>query len=253
MNPLQIIRKGIFDENPTFALVLGMCPTIAVTTSAENGMSMGLAAGAVLIGSNAAVSALRRFIPDEIRIPSFIVVIAGFVTVLQMLIAAYAPALDRSLGIFIPLIVVNCIILARAEAFAFKNGIFASICDGLGMGLGFTLALTLIGGIRELIGAGTIFGRAVFAPGFYTPALLAILAPGGFITLGLLMGFFRHLKIRKEQREKTPLAESGYDGWAELDACSGCALAASCGKSSCMKDAAGSPEKSTAGKGAEAK
>ncbi len=232
-NPLKIIFNGIFKENPTFALVLGMCPTIAVTTSAANGLSMGLAATAVLIGSNMAISAIRKIIPDEIRIPSFIVVIAGFVTVLQLLIAAYAPALDQKLGIFIPLIVVNCIILARAEAFASKNGVFASACDGVGMGIGFTLALILIGSIRELIGAGSIFGVQVFAPSFYQPALLAILAPGGFITLGILMSIMHQFKIRKEMKALTPVTESTYDGWAELDSCSGCALASACHKTDC--------------------
>ncbi len=233
VNPLKIIFNGIFKENPTFALVLGMCPTIAVTTSATNGLSMGLAATAVLIGSNMAISSIRKIIPDEIRIPAFIVVIAGFVTVLQLLIEAYAPALNKTLGIFIPLIVVNCIILARAEAYASKNGVAASMFDGIGMGIGFTLALILIGSIRELIGAGSIFGAQVFAAGFYTPALLAILAPGGFITLGILMAIMHQLKIRKELKGRTAAVESTYDGWAELDACSGCALASACHKTDC--------------------
>ncbi len=232
-NPLKTIINGLFAENPIFVLVLGMCPTIAVTSSAMNGLSMGLAATAVLIGSNVAISALRRVIPDEIRIPSFIVVIAGFVTVLQLVIAAYFPALDKALGIFIPLIVVNCIILARAEAFASKNGVFASACDGLGMGLGFTLALIVIGAIRELIGAGAVFGVQVFAPDFYQPALLAILAPGGFIVLGVLMAVMHQLKIRKELKSRAPLAEPAYDGWAELGSCSGCALAGACHKTDC--------------------
>lgn len=236
-NPLKIMTNGIFKENPIFGLVLGMCPTLAVTTSAENGLSMGLAAAAVLMGSNAAISALRRIIPDEIRIPSFIVVIAAFVTVLQLLIAGFFPALDAKLGIFIPLIVVNCIILARAEAFASKNGLFASICDGLGMGIGFTLSLTLIGAIRELIGAGTVFGIEVFAPGLYQPMLLAILAPGGFITLGILMALMRQHKIRKEMKDRAPVAQSSYDGWAELNSCSGCALASSCHKTQCAAGA----------------
>lgn len=231
-NPLKIISNGIFTENPTFGLVLGMCPTLAVTSSAENGVSMGLAATAVLIGSNAAISALRRLIPNEIRIPAFIVVIAGFVTVLQLLISAYAPALDGKLGIFIPLIVVNCIILGRAEAYAFKHCVIESIFDGLGMGLGFTLALTLIGAIRELIGAGSVFGAQVLSPDFYEPALLAILAPGGFITLGILMALIHNFKINKELRGKAS-AEPSYDGWAELDSCTGCALASSCRKTDC--------------------
>lgn len=231
MSPLKIILNGIFKENPTFALVLGMCPTIAVTTSAENGLSMGLAAAAVLIGSNVAISALRRIIPDEIRIPSFIVVIAGFVTMLQLIIAAYFPALDAKLGIFIPLIVVNCIILARAEVYASKNGLFASACDGLGMGLGFTAALIVIGGLREIVGAGTFFGVNLFG-GLYEPALLAILAPGGFITLGILMGVFRAFQDRKTKKTAPAAA---YDGWADLNACAGCALAASCRGKACAK------------------
>ena len=223
INPLKLLKNGILTENPTFVLVLGLCPTLAVTSSAVNGLGMGLAATAVLMGSNIAVSAIRKFIPDEIRIPAFIVVIAGFVTVVQLLISAYAPALNKSLGIFIPLIVVNCIILARAEAFAFKNGVIASLFDGIGMGLGFTLALVVIGSIRELIGNGTVFGATILSSSFYQPALLAILAPGGFITLGILMGLFRNRQIKKEEREKGG-APSSYDGWEQLSACSGCAL-----------------------------
>lgn len=226
INPLKIIKNGILTENPTFVLVLGMCPTLAVTSSASNGLGMGLAATAVLMGSNIAISAIRKFIPDEIRIPAFIVVIAGFVTVVQLLISAYTPELNKSLGIFIPLIVVNCIILARAEAFAFKNGIAASMFDGIGMGLGFTCALILIGAIRELIGNGTIFGATILPASFYQPALLAILAPGGFITLGILMALFRRRQLKKEEKEN-PLAVS--DGWQQLDACGGCALKNICG------------------------
>lgn len=183
-NPLKIILNGIFKENPTFALVLGMCPTIAVTTSAENGLSMGLAAMCVLIGSNIAISALRRIIPDEIRIPAFIVVIAGFVTVLQLVIAAWFPALDAKLGIFIPLIVVNCIIFARAESFAFKNPPLPSIADGLGMGLGFTWAITFISSVREIFGAGTWFGMQVM-PESYVPMGILVRPAGGFIVFGL--------------------------------------------------------------------
>ncbi len=225
-NPVSVILNGIFKENPTFGLVLGMCPTIAVTTSAGNGLSMGLAAMFVLIGSNVAISALRRVIPDEIRIPSFIVVIAGFVTVLQLVIAAWFPALDAKLGIFIPLIVVNCIILARAEAFASKNGVLDSAADGLGMGLGFTAALIVIGGVRELLGAGTIFGLNVTA-GLFEPALLVILAPGGFITLGVLMAAIRAVRLRREART-APAAAELYDGWADLSACAGCAAFSAC-------------------------
>ena len=249
-NPLKLIKNGILDENPTFVLVLGMCPTIAVTSSAINGIGMGLAATAVLMGSNIAIAALRKFIPDEIRIPAFIVVIAGFVTVVQLLISAYAPALDKSLGILIPLIVVNCIILARAEAFAFKNGVFPSLFDGLGMGLGFTCSLTLIGMIRELIGNGTVFDVTILPSTFYQPALLAILAPGGFITLGILMAYFRHRKIKAEEKGKGG-APSSFDGWQELDACGGCALkgicGGSCGTSSiCAKIEVKAPAKAAA-------
>ncbi len=225
-NPLKILKNGILNENPTFVLVLGLCPTIAVTSSATDGFGMGLAATAVLMGSNLAISAIRKFIPDEIRIPSFIVVIAGFVTVIQLLISAYAPALDKSLGIFIPLIVVNCIILARAEAFAFKNGVIDSIFDGLGMGLGFTVALCVIGAFRELLGNGSVFGHTLL-PAVYQPALLVILAPGGFITLGVFIALFRRFQMRKE--EATTGSPSDYDGWEKLDACEGCALKTLCG------------------------
>ena len=228
INPLKLLKNGILTENPTFVLVLGMCPTLAVTSSAKDGFAMGLAATAVLMGSNIAVSAIRKFIPDEIRIPAFIVVIAGFVTVVQLLISAYAPALNKSLGILIPLIVVNCIILARAEAFAFKNGVIESLFDGIGMGLGFTLALSVIGAIRELIGNGTVFGATILSPAFYQPALLAILAPGGFITLGILMALFRNRQIKKEEAAKGG-APSSFDGWEQLDACGGCALKNICG------------------------
>ncbi len=228
INPLRLIKNGIINENPTFVLVLGLCPTLAVTSSVSNGIGMGLAATAVLMGSNIAVSAIRKFIPDEIRIPAFIVVIAGFVTVVQLLISAYAPALNKSLGIFIPLIVVNCIILARAEAFAFKNGVIESLFDGIGMGLGFTAALSIIGAIRELLGNGTILGATILPPSFYQPALLVILAPGGFITLGILMALFRYRQLKKEEEARGG-APSAFDGWEQLDACGGCALKNICG------------------------
>ena len=226
MNPLRLLKNGILTENPTFVLVLGLCPTLAVTSSASNGFGMGLAATAVLMGSNVIISMIRKFIPDEIRIPAFIVVIAGFVTIIQLLISAYAPALDKSLGIFIPLIVVNCIILARAEAFAFKNGVIESLFDGIGMGLGFTFALTFIGSIRELLGNGTVFNFSLI-PSFYQPALLVILAPGGFITLGILIALFRNLQLRKE--EASAGFKPDFDGWKKLDACEGCALKKYCG------------------------
>ena len=194
-----VFLNGILNENPTFRLVLGTCPTLAVTTSAINGVGMGLAATFVLIFSNMVISMLRKFIPDKVRIPAFIVVIATFVTIVQMVMQAFVPSLYDALGIFIPLIVVNCIILARAEAFASKNGVAASAVDGLGMGLGFTLALTLIGIIRELVGSGSVFGLNVLGAG-YEPMLLFVLAPGGFITFGLLLGIINALTARKQKK-----------------------------------------------------
>lgn len=182
-----VFINGILQENPTFRLVLGTCPTMAVTTNATNGIGMGLAATFVLVGSNIVISLLRNFIPDKIRIPAFIVVICTFVTVVQMVMQAFVPALYESLGLFIPLIVVNCIILARAEAFASKNSVLRSAVDGVGMGIGFTLAITLIGCIREIIGNGTIFGLSVFGAA-YQPMLLLVLPAGGFIVFGLLIG-----------------------------------------------------------------
>ena len=181
-----IIFNGIVTENPTFRLVLGMCPTLAITTSVTNGLGMGLAATFVLICSNVVISLMRRIIPAQIRIPSFIVVIATFVTIVQLLMQAFLPALYDSLGVFIPLIVVNCIIFARAESFASKNPPLESACDGLGMGLGFTLAITLLSAIRKLLGAGTLCGVQVMPAG-YQPMAIITQAPGGFIMLGLLM------------------------------------------------------------------
>ena len=188
MNKLSIILKGIIKENPTVVLVLGMCPTLGTTTSAMNGMGMGVATMAVLIMSNFVISCIKNLIPDKVRIPAFIVVIASFVTIIQMLMEAYVPSLYASLGVFIPLIVVNCIILGRAEAFASKNGPLDSILDGVGIGLGFTLSLTVIGAVRELLGSGSIFGFS-FGIGDYMP-LVFILAPGAFLVLGYLMALF---------------------------------------------------------------
>jgi electron transport complex protein RnfE len=220
MNPLKIIKNGIVNENPTLVQCIGLCPTLAVSTSAANGIGMGIAATAVLVGSNMAVAAIRRFVPEEIRIPIFIVVIAGFVTVIQLLISGFAPALDKSLGIFIPLIVVNCIILARAEAFAFKNGVMESLFDGIGMGLGFTAALTTIGVLREFLGSGRVFDIVVTPSGFQ-PALLVILAPGGFITLGIFMALFRKLQEWNASRRgaEEPVHASGCDSCAMAGAC----------------------------------
>jgi electron transport complex protein RnfE len=190
------LTNGLIKENPIFFQLLGMCPTLAVTTSAENGLGMGLATTAVLILSNVAISMLRKVIPSEIRIPSFVVVIATFVTIVGLLMEAYVPALFAALGIFIPLIVVNCLILARAEAFAFKNGIGASLLDGIGMGLGFTLSLVLLGSVRELFGAGSIFGLNLLGAG-YKPAIMMILPPGAFLTLGLLLAVNNAIKAKK--------------------------------------------------------
>jgi electron transport complex protein RnfE len=196
--PLALLKNGLLDENPIFRLVLGMCPTLAVTTAAFNGIGMGLAATFVLIGSNVVISLLRRFIPDKVRIPAFIVVIASFVTIVQLLLKAYVPALDKSLGLFIPLIVVNCIILARAESFASKNTVGAAFFDGLGMGLGFTVALLLMASIREILGDGKFFGIQLFGEHF-APMLIMIGAPGGFITLGLLLGLLNKLSMNKKK------------------------------------------------------
>ncbi|NLL36070.1 MAG: electron transport complex subunit E [Fretibacterium sp.] len=220
MNKFKIVLNGIVNENPTFVQCIGLCPTLAVSTSAANGLGMGFAAMFVLIASNVAISLLRKRTPDEIRIPIFIVVIAGFVTVIQFLMAGFTPALNKQLGIFIPLIVVNCIILARAEAFAFKNTPLDSALDGLGMGLGFTLALTSIGTLREFLGNGTIFNITVTPAGFQ-PGLLVILAPGGFITLGVCMAVFRALRARLAERRgrATPEPASG---------CAGCAVCSIC-------------------------
>ena len=185
---LVLVWRGVIKENPTFVLILGMCPTLGTTTSAANGFGMGAATMAVLIMSNMVISLIKNFIPDKVRIPAFIVVIASFVTVIQMLMQAFVPSLYESLGLFIPLIVVNCIILGRAEAFASKNGVLDSALDGVGIGLGFTLALTVIGAVREVLGSGAIFGYDL-GIGDYMP-LVFVLAPGGFLVLGFLMVLF---------------------------------------------------------------
>ncbi len=198
MSIKQDFTRGIFAENPTFRLILGMCPTLAVSTSLVNAIGMGAATTFVLLGSNILVSLFRKFIPSNIRIPAFIVIIATFVTIVELIMQAYFPALNKSLGIFIPLIVVNCIILGRAEAFASKNPVFPSILDALGMGIGFTGALALLGATREILGAGTIWGYHILGTGF-NPVIIMILPPGAFIALGLFLGFFNSLaKKRKE-------------------------------------------------------
>ena len=193
---LKVLLNGAIKENPTFVLLLGMCPTLATTSSAINGMSMGLATMFVLICSNTVISMLKNLIPDMVRIPAFIVVIAAFVTVIEMLMNAYLPALAESLGIFLPLIVVNCIVLGRAEAFAAKNSVISSIFDGAGMGLGFTLSLTLLGSIRELLGTGTIFSLNIYPEQY--GSLIFILAPGAFIVLGFLISIFNTIQSKRQ-------------------------------------------------------
>ena len=192
MSNLKILMNGIITENPTFVLLLGMCPTLGTTSSAMNGMSMGLATMFVLICSNMVISALKNVIPDMVRIPGYIVVIATFVTVLQMCMEAFIPALYASLGLFIPLIVVNCIVLGRAEAFAAKNGVVASAFDGIGIGLGFTIALTLLGAVRELLGTGKLFNLTIMPEQF--GSLIFVLAPGAFIALGFLIAIVNKLR-----------------------------------------------------------
>ncbi|WP_313529715.1 electron transport complex subunit E [Anaerotignum sp.] len=196
-NPLKLIKNGLIDENPTFVQVIGMCPTLAVTSSAINGIGMGLSTAAVLICANLFISLLRNVIPDKVRIPCFIVVIAAFVTVIEFMLKAYLPSLNASLGLYIPLIVVNCLILARAEAFASKNGPVASIFDGIGMGLGFTVALGVLGLVREFIGAGTLFDITVL-PEAFPRTLLFVMAPGAFFTLGCLMAALNHFRNKKK-------------------------------------------------------
>ena len=188
----KIIYNGIVPGNPVFVLLLGMCATLGTTSTALNGLMMGLATAAVLICSNGVVSAIKDFVPDKVRIPAYIVVIASFVTVLQLLINAYMPGLNATLGIFIPLIVVNCILLGRAEAFAGKHGVVESLCDGLGCGVGFTLALTLLGSVRELLGTGSLFGISIYPEDY--GMLLFVLAPGAFIALGYLIAIVNKIR-----------------------------------------------------------
>ncbi len=223
---LKVLTNGILSENPTFVQCIGLCPTLAVTTSVENGFGMGLAATFVLIASNAVISLLRKIVPDEVRIPIFIVVIAGFVTMIEFLMKAFAPDLNKSLGIFIPLIVVNCIILARAEAFASKNGVIASIFDGIGMGIGFTCALVFLGSIREIFGSGTWLGNPVAS---FEPAMLIVLAPGGFIVLGCCMGAFRAIQAKLASFHGVAKPAAASTG------CGCCAMAKFCRKSESEK------------------
>lgn len=197
MNLWKDFSNGLLKENPTFRLVLGTCPTLAITTAVFNGIGMGIAATAVLVGSNLIISLIKKGTPNEVRIPIFVIVIATFTTIVEMIIKAYSPALDKSLGLYIPLIVVNCIIIARAEAFAVKNPPLNSIMDGLGMGLGFTVAITIISAVREVLGAGTFFGMQLFGANF-EPALIMILPPGGFLVFGLsIAAFNKIMSLRK--------------------------------------------------------
>lgn len=211
---LSVLTNGLLKENPTLRLVLGTCPTLAITTAASNGIGMGIAATLVLIGSNLVISLLRNVIPDRIRIPAFITIIAGFVSVIQMLVKAFLPEIDESLGIYLPLIVVNCIILARAEMFASKNGPWLSVLDAIGMGAGFTAALTVIGTIRELIGAGTFFG--INTPLSANPMLIMILPPGGFFVFGVVVAITNKIAT---SRGKKPVTSTGCGNCHGCDGC----------------------------------
>ncbi|MDR1801650.1 MAG: electron transport complex subunit E [Lachnospiraceae bacterium] len=221
-NWLERIYNGIIKENPTFVLILGMCPTLAVTTSASNGIGMGLSTTAVLVLSNMLIAMLRKIIPNSVRIPAFIVIVAAFVTMVQFLLQGFVPSVYQSLGLYIPLIVVNCIILGRAEAYAYKNTVMMSIFDGIGMGIGFTLAITIIGLIRELIGAGQAFGRQIIpvadsaaGKGGYVPVTIFILAPGAFLVLAFLIAFQNYLKRKAAKRAHRPIpAATCADGCA---------------------------------------
>lgn len=215
MNLWKTFSNGLLKENPTLRLVLGTCPTLAITTAAMNGVGMGVAATLVLVCSNLVISLLRKVIPDQVRIPAYITIIAGFVTVVQMLVKAYASAIDETLGIYLPLIVVNCIILGRAEMFASKNSVLPSVLDGLGMGVGFTAALVLMGSIRELVGSGTLFGMAITA-GHIEPMVIFLLPPGGFFVFAMLIALANKVSGGAKK------TEFGCMG------CAGCPSAATC-------------------------
>lgn len=220
--PAERLYNGIIKENPTFVLMLGMCPTLAITTSATNGIGMGLTTTVILAASNLMISLLRNFIPDRVRMPAFIVVVASFVTVVQLLLQGFIPSLYDSLGIYIPLIVVNCIILGRAEAYASKNPVLPSIFDGIGMGLGFTLGLTCIGIVRELIGSGKIFGLQIM-PDIYEPVTIFILAPGAFLVLAFLVAARNKIMKRLEAKGKKVVKAQGCceGGCASCGGCDG--------------------------------
>lgn len=198
-NVFKQLKQGIIDENPILVQVLGTCPTLAVTTSATNALGMGLATTSVLIGSNFMIALLRKIIPSKVRIPAYIVIIATFVTIVDLLLQGFVPSLYDSLGLFIPLIVVNCIVLGRAEAFASKNTTFTSTIDGIGMGLGFTAALLVLGAVREILGAGKLFGIVLLKPEFYQPITIFVLAPGAFIALGIIFAIYNSVKAKLSQ------------------------------------------------------
>lgn len=219
---VERIYNGIIKENPTFVMMLGMCPTLAVTTSATNAIGMGLSTTVVLVLSNMLISMLRKIIPDSVRMPAFIVVVASFVTMVQFLLEGFVPSLYSSLGLYIPLIVVNCIILGRAESYASKNPVLLSMCDGIGMGLGFTFGLTCIGILREIIGAGKIFGFSVM-PSSYEPITIFILAPGAFLVLAFLVAGRNKIIMTLEKKgKKAPAKETGCCSEGGCASCGGC-------------------------------
>ncbi len=235
---LERIYNGIIKENPTFVIMLGMCPTLAVTATGNNGLYMGLTTTAVLAASNLLISALRKLIPDKVRIPAYIVVVASLVTIVQLLLEAYVPVVNELLGIYIPLIVVNCIILGRAEAYAAKHSIGLSLFDGIGMGLGFTVALTIIGSVRELIGAGTIFSYKI-TPASFEPISIFVLAPGAFFVLAVLTALQNRLKLPSATNGSVPKSELSCGG--DCGNCSGSTYAAFHGKETGSEPAAAKP------------
>ena len=224
MNNFKVMMNGIIKENPIFVLLLGMCPTLGTTSSAINGMGMGLATMFVLICSNVVISSIKNLIPDMVRIPSFIVVIASFVTLLQMIMQAYVPDLYATLGLFIPLIVVNCIVLGRAEAFAAKNNPLASMFDGIGMGFGFTVGLTSIGIIREILGAGQLFGHQILSLNWFTPITIFVMAPGAFLVLSFLVAGMNIVRAKMDAKGKPLAAPSG----CLTGDCASCSQSAMC-------------------------
>lgn len=246
---VERLYNGIIKENPTFVLMLGMCPTLAVTSSAINGLGMGLSTTVVLVFSNLLISAFRKIIPDGVRMPAYIVIVASLVTVVQFLMNAYLPSLSDSLGVYIPLIVVNCIILGRAESYASKNPIVPSIFDGLGMGLGFTFGLTCIGLLRELLGAGQIFGLQVLSLNWFTPITIFVMAPGAFLVLACLVAVMNIVRAKMEAKGKPLAAPSG----CLTGDCASCGQSAMCsGRSAGSSDAGQSAVKAEAA-GASAK